>query len=108
VNSRGEFNVPWGAPKTDFILDRQNLMACSRSLDRKRIRFSHDDFEQALRGCRANDLVFMDPPYVTTHNNNGFVDYNEKLFSWADQVRLAIVAERLRSKGCRVLTPVIQ
>src|SRR5207244_2040923 len=29
VNSSGEFNVPYGLPKTDFIVDRMNFRACA-------------------------------------------------------------------------------
>jgi DNA adenine methylase len=47
--------------------------------------------------------VFLDPPYVTSHNMNGFVDWNECLFSWKDQVRLAAMAQRLVEKGANVL-----
>ncbi|MGA7192498.1 MAG: DNA adenine methylase, partial [Anaerolineales bacterium] len=42
-------------------------------------------------------------PYVTGHSNNGFIEYNEKIFSWSDQLRLAKVAKKLASIGAHVL-----
>jgi DNA adenine methylase len=45
----------------------------------------------------------MDPPYVTRHNNNGFVDYNERLFSWDDQVRAAEAANEAADAGAHVI-----
>jgi DNA adenine methylase len=103
VNGRGEFNVPYGAPQTDFIFDADVLRACSKTLKRNGISLRHCDFEVALRSVRECDLVFLDPPYVTKHNFNGFRDWNEKLFSWEDQVRLAKVAEKLAARGAHVL-----
>lgn len=103
VNSSGEFNVPWGAPKTDFVVDADNLRACSRALAPQSVELTLGDFELALETCGAGDLVFLDPPYVTRHNNNGFIDYNERLFSWDDQRRLASRAEELRAAGCHVI-----
>ncbi len=103
VNSLGQFNVPYGLPKTDFIADFENLRACSRALRRRGIRLRRSDFEDSLDDARAGDLVYLDPPYVTRHSNNGFVDYNEVLFSWKDQQRLARVARRLAAKGVRIV-----
>jgi DNA adenine methylase len=68
-----------------------------------RVRVRVSDFAASVRRARAGDLVFFDPPYVTGHNNNGFVDYNEDLFSWADQVRLAKVARDLAGRGVNVI-----
>lgn len=103
VNSKGEFNVPFGAPKTLNVIDADNLKACALRLGSNRIVLESCDFEVALAGTREGDLVFLDPPYVTRHNNNGFVDYNEKLFGWADQERLARVAKRLKDVGAHVI-----
>lgn len=103
VNSEGEFNVPYGRPKTSNIIDPENLRACSRLLRRPHIQIEAADFAECARSVREDDLVFLDPPYVTRHNNNGFVDYNEKIFSWQDQIRLAKVAKTLVRRGAHVM-----
>lgn len=64
---------------------------------------SCSDFETATATAQPGDFVYFDPPYVTGHNNNGFVDYNENLFSWEDQRRLADRARELRDAGVGVV-----
>ena len=103
VNSSGNFNVPWGAPRSSYIVDRANLLEVQKLLRRSNTQITNLDFEEALENCRSGDLVFLDPPYVTKHNNNGFAEYNQDIFSWVDQQRLAATAESLRKKGCKVL-----
>lgn len=103
VNAQGEFNVPYGAPRTDDIIDPSNLRACATALSCPEVNLSSEDFEDALLEAEAGDLVFLDPPYVTGHNNNGFVDYNELIFSWHDQERVAKVAISLAAMGVHVL-----
>lgn len=103
VNSRGEYNVPYGAPKTSAIVDGAHLRECAKVLRRAKVRIEAADFDRALSTCETGDFVFLDPPYVTGHNNNGFIDYNERLFSWADQVRLAQTAVALAKRGVKVM-----
>lgn len=103
VNSEGRFNVPYGMPKTDFIADFNNLHACSKALQKPGVTLQSCDFEAALRDVQRGDLVYLDPPYVTQHNNNGFIDYNETLFSWEDQKRLANFARQLADIGAYVI-----
>jgi len=103
VNSQGTFNVPYGAPKSDFIADPANLVSCANALRQPAVTLDACDFQQALADSSAGDLVYLDPPYVTSHSNNGFLEYNETIFSWKDQVRLADIAKRLHRKGVHVI-----
>jgi DNA adenine methylase len=61
------------------------------------------DFEETVADARRGDLVYLDPPYITTHLENGFIKYNARLFTPADEVRLAGTAERLARKGVIVI-----
>jgi DNA adenine methylase len=103
VNSRGQFNVPYGLPKTDNIVDPTNLRACAGALSPEGVALRCCDFEASLEEVKQDDLVFLDPPYVTRHNDNGFIDYNERLFSWNDQARLARMAHDLADRGAHVI-----
>ena len=61
------------------------------------------DFEPIVDQAQKGDLVFADPPYTVRHNNNGFVKYNEVLFSWKDQERLAAALGRAAQRGVKVI-----
>lgn len=103
VNADGQFNVPYGAPKGKTIAEPANMQACSRLLRQPDIELAVADFRVALAQAGPGDLVFLDPPYVTGHNNNGFIDYNETLFSWADQVAAAEAARAAVERGASVI-----
>lgn len=103
VNSDGIFNVPYGWPRTNFIINEENLRRCSVQLRRREISIRKQDFEEIENRVSSGDFVFFDPPYVTSHNMNGFIDWNEALFSWKDQIRLAKMAQRLIRRQVNVL-----
>lgn len=103
VNQNGQFNVPYGRPRSNHIASETNIHSCANALAFPGIRLAVGDFQSVLGDVGTGDLVFLDPPYVTGHRSNGFVDYNEKLFSWSDQERLAKVAKHLRACGAHVL-----
>lgn len=103
VNKNGRFNVPYGAPKTATLPDAKWIGSCAAALAPPSVCVATADFAQTVAPAKEGDLVFFDPPYVTGHNNNGFVDYNETLFSWADQERLASTARSLRARGVHVI-----
>jgi DNA adenine methylase len=96
VNLNGEFNVPRGS-KDEIILGNESFKDIATLLEQADIRLA--DFEVLINEAKAGDFVFADPPYTVRHNLNGFVKYNEKLFSWHDQERLAAALIRARDRG---------
>lgn len=100
VNRQGKFNVPIGS-KNEVFLPTDNFEATSLALRSAKLVCS--DFEPVLDETSSGDLVFADPPYTVSHGNNGFIKYNENLFSWEDQVRLAKSATAAVTRGAMVL-----
>lgn len=97
VNMQGKFNVPYCHNPNALIYKKDHLRSVVRKLRTATIQ-THD-FECISDNVKKNDLVFLDPPYTVGHDNNGFLEYNTKLFSWADQERLASLVDYLNSKG---------
>lgn len=85
VNKFGKFNVPKGT-KTSVVFSGESFREYSDALRGAKIHRS--DFEATFENCGTHDFVFADPPYTVKHNMNGFVRYNERIFSWSDQERL--------------------
>lgn len=101
VNREGEFNVPKGVKDT-ILLAQDDFTSAAKLLRRAKIVVS--DFQPLIDRARRNDLVFADPPYIVGHNNNGFVKYNELLFKWDDQIRLAEALRKAQERGVKVVS----
>jgi len=103
VNRHGEFNVPFGGDNRtpEALWGRRLLEKAARALRAAEILML--DFEDALDMAGESDLVYCDPTYTVNHNDNGFRRYNESVFSWTDQRRLAAAANRARGRGATVL-----
>lgn len=100
VNKKGRFNVPIGT-KDSVIFPTDDFLKWSAML--KSADISSCDFEETIEKTRRGDLLFVDPPYVTQHIVNGFVKYNQKLFSWMDQVRLSQALSRAARRGVSII-----
>ncbi|MDB5201349.1 MAG: hypothetical protein JWQ27_758 [Ferruginibacter sp.] len=100
VNQNGEFNVPIGS-KEKVLLDTDDFESISKLLQSAQIFKS--DFEFVIDKAKSGDFVFADPPYTVRHNLNGFIKYNEQLFSWADQERLASSLLRAKNRGAKIV-----
>lgn len=101
VNRSGVFNVPIGT-KSAVLLSSDNWPQVSSTLQQAQL-FS-GDFESIIDQAQKGDLIFADPPYTVKHNYNGFIKYNEALFSWADQERLSAALVRARHRGANVIS----
>lgn len=100
VNLKGSFNVPIGT-KTNVLLDNDDFDAVSRILKNADLHVT--DYQNIVDSALKNDFLFVDPPYTVKHNLNGFVKYNDQLFSWDDQIRLRDCIENAVSRGVKVL-----
>lgn len=100
VNRQGKFNVPFGYHKRK-VCNEEHLLEVSEMLQNTEIICC--DFQQSLNTTKAGDFVYLDPPYTTLHSNNSFRNYNENLFSWEAQIRLADTAHKLSRRGCLVV-----
>lgn len=97
VNLKGEYNVPYGFKNYKQLFDFENIKELSYHF--KDTFFNSIDFEETIDNIKKNDLVFLDPPYTVAHENNGFIKYNQKIFSWEDQVRLEEYIKSIKRKG---------
>lgn len=100
VNREGAFNVPMGT-KTNVVFDGESFDEIARAL--KGAALHEQDFERTIEMASRGDVVYADPPYTVTHNDNGFIKYNDKIFSWADQIRLRDALRAALERGARVL-----
>jgi len=99
LNRNGDFNVPFGGSGRRICCAKQVVVAAKAF---RRARLMTADFEDAMSCAIHGDVIYADPPYTTKGENNGFVRYNEELFSWADQSRLALAAKSARRRGAFV------
>ena len=103
LNREGRFNVPYGGgERTTELLWSQNLVQSSSKALRG-VTLATSDFEEMVDMAVSGDAIYCDPAYTVAHENNGFVRYNERNFSWADQERLAAAAMRAHKRGVLVI-----
>lgn len=95
VNLKGKYNVPFGYRTKDF-LEEDKLRLASQRLQRAQL--DSGDFELIKPNVKKRDLVFLDPPYTVSHNDNGFIKYNQKLFSLEDQQRLSKLIDYIKKR----------
>jgi DNA adenine methylase len=100
VNLQGKFNVPIGT-KSTVIFPSDDFEKISHLL--KRCTFFTGDFQSLIKTAKEGDLLYIDPPYTVQHNNNNFVKYNEKIFSWQDQIRLSKLVHEARLRGVKII-----
>jgi len=104
LNRDGEFNVPYGGrQRTLSVLWERDLLMRAAAVLKHEVSLRVSDFEKLLRKAGKGDVVYCDPTYTVAHDNNGFLRYNERIFSWADQQRLARAAKAAAKRGATVV-----
>lgn len=102
VNRKGEFNVPYGGNRKNIIFKGDDFEGVSKLL--KKAKLKSCDFEEVINDASSGDLIFVDPPYTVKYGSNSFIKYNEKLFSWDDQVRLSNCLKKASERGAFIIS----
>jgi DNA adenine methylase len=104
TNRTGQFNVPYGGgSRTPAPLWEKGQLARANSVLRAcDVAIEWQDFATAIAHAVTGDVCFLDPTY-TALNRGSFDRYNDKLFTWNDQIRLHFAAEAAARRGAVVL-----
>ncbi len=97
VNSKGEYNVPYGRYKNPSYCEPENIMACSELL--KDTEITNEDFDSIREKVQENDFVYLDPPYVPLNTTSNFTAYTDKGFDKQMQFRLRDLCDHIHAKG---------
>ena len=101
VNSKNEFNVPFGKKEKVNTYEGSNLITVSNYLTMNDIKILSVDFEEAVKGAKKGYFVYFDPPYDSDIGT--FNSYTEDGFGKEEQRRLARVFKELDAKGVYVM-----
>jgi DNA adenine methylase len=101
VNSKGQFNVPFGDYESPSIFDKNTLFQASQLL--RGVHLQVMNFEKILDFAGKDDFVYFDPPYIPLSKTSSFTRYSKSDFSMKEQKQLSEVFEALDSRGCFVM-----
>ncbi len=101
VNSKGEFNVPFGKKDKVNTYEGSNLNLLNYYLSSNNFQILNGDFEKAVETAQKGDFIYFDPPYDS--DTSTFTSYTEVGFGKNEQIRLAKVFKDLSNRGCYVM-----
>lgn len=101
VNSKNEFNVPFGKKTKVNTYDGGNLITVSNYLTMNDIKILSVDFEESVKDAKEGDFVYFDPPYDS--DTSTFNSYTEAGFGKEQQIRLFRVFKELDKKNVYII-----
>lgn len=112
VNSRGEFNVPFGHYKNPELFNPAHLERVSEILNgiessgkkiAPKLILKTGDYRKVTKMAKPGDFVYLDPPYDPLNETSAFVSYQKEGFSREHQIELRDEVVRLTNLGIPVL-----
>ncbi|MCS7017477.1 MAG: Dam family site-specific DNA-(adenine-N6)-methyltransferase [Cytophagales bacterium] len=102
LNSKGEFNVPYGRYKNVMIFDEYNILAVSKVLQNAEIRQA--DYSSCFDKVNENTFVYFDPPYRPISRTANFTTYTGTEFTDKEQLQLAQFFRKLdKEKAAKLM-----
>lgn len=97
VNSKGEFNVPFGSYENPTIVPKNRIRSASKIL--KNVDILCSDFSYITKNANKGELCYLDPPYQPISSTANFTSYSSDGFDFSDQIRLRDACVELHDKG---------
>lgn len=101
VNSKGQFNVPFGQHNTPKILDEENLRNLHKAF--QKVEFSIQGYEKTKQCAHKETFIYLDPPYRPLSTSAAFTAYTNSSFNDTQQIELATFIKEQYDKGAHVL-----
>ena len=86
VNSKNQFNVPFGKYYRPTICDRENILAGNLLL--QKVTIMQGDYKETLHQATEKSFFYIDPPYKPISKTSSFNSYAKNIFDDGEQVRL--------------------
>lgn len=100
TNQQGAFNVPHSGCRTGCLPTLQELRTVAKALNRATI--IHADFQTTVDRVRADDFVYLDPPFAVS-NRRVFRQYDPASFGLDDLQRLSDALLEIDKRGATFL-----
>jgi DNA adenine methylase len=100
VNSKNEFNVPYGRYKKAQIFQKEVILEASYLL--QGVDIVHQDYRYTADNVRSGDFVYLDPCYDPIKKTS-FVQYTPQRFSDNDRIQLGIYVREVQRQGANIL-----
>lgn len=112
VNSKGEFNVPFGHYKKPEIFSKEHIHRISDLLNgidangfkvAAKVKFKSGDYRNLTSLAQKGDFIYLDPPYDPLTSTASFVSYQKEGFTRENQIELRDELVRLTDLSIPVL-----
>lgn len=97
VNSKGQYNVPFGKANRPKICDEETLVADHELL--QKVEILNGDFADVLGHVEGNAFFYFDPPYRPLPKTASFTAYSKDGFGDDQQRRLAEMCRQIDAAG---------
>ncbi len=103
VNSKWQFNVPFGKYKNPDFIQKENILNVSKLLNKTQAQIKLASFEKVLENASPWDFIYFDPPYDVLTDSANFTSYDKSWF-WRDmQKKLRDIFVELDKMWCKVM-----
>lgn len=97
VNSKNQFNVPFGKYVNPKICDERTIL--HNSILMQKVTILNNDYSEIKKHIEGKTFVYFDPPYKPISKTSSFNSYNSNVFNDNEQIRLCNFCKDLNNIG---------